>query len=120
MIQKNLEDVLSNVISTCCAILDVPISKRYAKTLFYCLVKLSDIYFLFVDVITSEVDKGIASALQKLSMSSDNANSLGSRNKTKKENDELKKESTAEGDTRKVVCKEVCKANVNKAWESKN
>lgn len=53
-------------------------------------------------------------------MSSDNAKSLGSRNKTKKENDESKKESTAEGDTRKVVCKEVCKANVNKAWESKN
>lgn len=53
-------------------------------------------------------------------MSSDNAKSLGSRNKTKKENDESKKESTAEGDTRKVVYKEVCKANVNKAWESKN
>lgn len=62
-------------------------------------------YFLFVDVITSEVDKGIASALQKLSMSSDDAKSFGSKNKTKKENDESK-EPTAEGDTRKIVCKE--------------
>lgn len=58
------------------------------------------------DVITSEVDKGIASALQKLSMSSDYAKSFGSKNKTIKENDESKKEPTAEGDTRKVVCKE--------------
>lgn len=73
---------------------------------FYWWVKLCDIYFLFVDVITSEVDKGIASALQKLSMSSDDAKSFGSKNKSKKENDESKKERTSEGDTRKVVCKE--------------
>lgn len=39
-------------------------------------------------------------------MSSDDAKSFGSKNKTKKENDESKKESTAEGDTRKIVWKE--------------
>lgn len=39
-------------------------------------------------------------------MSSDDAKSFGSKNKTKKENDESKKEPTAEGDTRKIVCKE--------------
>lgn len=39
-------------------------------------------------------------------MSSDDAKSFGSKNKTKKENDESKKEPTAEGDNRKVGCKE--------------
>lgn len=39
-------------------------------------------------------------------MSSDDAKSFGSKNKSKKENDESKKEPTSEGDTRKVVCKE--------------
>lgn len=39
-------------------------------------------------------------------MSSDDAKSFGSKIKTKKENDESKKEPTSEGDTRKVVCKE--------------
>lgn len=77
----------------------------------------------FVDVITSEVGKGIASALQKLSMSSDDAKSFGSKNKTKKEKDESTKEPTAKGDTRKVVCEEksaeVCEAKVGRAWESK-
>lgn len=77
----------------------------------------------FVDVITSEVDKGIASALQKLSMSSDDAKSFGSKNKTKKEKDESTKE-TAEGDTRKVVCEEksaeVCEAKVGELGKVKN
>lgn len=77
----------------------------------------------FVDVITSEVDKGIASALQKLSMSSDDAKSFGSKNKIKKEKDESTKE-TAEGDTRKVVCEEksaeVCEAKVGELGKVKN
>lgn len=77
----------------------------------------------FVDIITSEVDKGIASALQKLSMSSDDAKSFGSKNKTKKEKDESTKE-TAEGDTRKVVCEEksaeVCEAKVGELGKVKN
>lgn len=77
----------------------------------------------FADVITSEVDKGIASALQKLSMSSDDAKSFGSKNKTKKEKDESTKE-TAEGDTRKVVCEEksaeVCEAKVGELGKVKN
>lgn len=78
----------------------------------------------FADVITSEVDKGIASALQKLSMSSDDAKSFGSKNKTKKEKDESTKEPTAEGDTRKVVCEEksaeVCEAKVGELGKVKN
>lgn len=80
-------------------------------------------HLFFVEVITSKVDKGIASALQKLSMSSDDAKSFGSKNKTKKEKDESTKEPTGEGDTRKVVCEEksaeVCEAKVGRAWESK-
>lgn len=79
---------------------------------------------VFLDVITSEVDKGIASALQKLSMSSDDAKSFGSKNKTKKEKDESTKEPTAEGDTRKVVCGEksgeVCEAEVGELGKVKN